>query len=184
MIQVNIPAAFRNVFGKGESRRLRMNNITPAVVYSGGNKTLALQFDAGLLFKSLYDIHGSNAVITLTVDEDEKGERHVLVKEIQKNPVTDRLVHVDFHEIDLDKPIEFKVPLKYKGTAKGVDIGGDLWVARKMVHLRGCPLDIPDFIEIDITELGRGEGLTFGDIPTPEKVEMLDNKKTVCISVS
>lgn len=184
MIQVSLPAAFRNAFGKGESRRLRMNNITPAVVYSGGKDALALQFDAGQLYKSLFDIHGRNAVITLSVDGDDKGDRHVLVKEIQKNPVTDRLVHVDFHEIDLNEPIEFKVPLKYTGVAKGVDFGGDLMVAKNAVQLRGCPLDIPDFIEIDIAPLDRGDGFTFGDIQMPEKVEMLDKKETVCVSVS
>jgi len=161
-----------------------MNNVTPAVVYSGGNASLALQFDAAILYKSLYDVHGQNAVITLKVDGDEKGERHVLVKEVQKNPVTDRLVHVDFHEIDLERPAEFKVPLKYKGTAKGVDLGGDLLVSRNSIRLRGCPLDIPDFIEIDISQLDRGGKVTLGDIPAPEKVEMLENEKAVCVSVN
>jgi large subunit ribosomal protein L25 len=184
MLQVSIPAGLRSVFGKGESRRLRMNNITPGVVYSGGSDALALQFEAKELYKSLFDIHGRNAVITLKIEGDEKGERHVLVKEVQKNPVTERLVHVDFHEIDLQKPVVFKVPLKYKGTAKGVDLGGDLLVARNSVLLRGRPLDIPDAIDIDITELDRGEKLTIADVPSPENVEMLDRKKSVCISVS
>ncbi|MDW7774420.1 MAG: 50S ribosomal protein L25 [Desulfobulbaceae bacterium] len=184
MIQVNIPAAYRNVFGKGESRRLRMNNFTPAVVYSGGSEALALQLDAVVLHKNLLHIHGQNAVITLRIEGDQKGDRHVLVKEVQKSPVTDRLVHVDFHEIDLEKPIEFKVPLKYKGTAKGVDLGGELMIARNSLHLRGCPLDIPDFVEIDITPLDRGDKFTFGDIPVPDKVDLLENKKTVCIAVN
>lgn len=184
MIQVNIPGAFRTSFGKGESRRLRMNNITPAVVYSGGNDALALQFDAKTLYKSLFDIHGHNAVVTLNVEGDDKNERHVLIKEVQKNPVTDRLVHVDFHEIDLNKPIEFKVPLRFKGTAKGVDLGGDLVIARKSIRLRGCPLDIPDYVDIDISSLERGQGLRFGDITTPDNVEMQDNVKSMCVSVS
>jgi len=184
MIQVKIPGAFRNVFGKGESRRLRMNNVTPAVVYSRGEDAMALQFDAALLYKSLYDIHGRNAVITLNVEGDDKGERHVLIKEVQKNPVTDRLVHVDFHEIELNKPIDFTVPLQFKGTAKGVDLGGDLLITKNKVHLRGCPLDIPDYVEIDLSPLDRGQNLSFGDVSIPEKVEMLDNKKTVCVFVS
>ena len=184
MKQVSIPAAFRNVFGKGESRRLRMKNITPAVLYSGGNDALAIQFDAALLYKSLFDIHSRNAIITLNVEGDDKGERHVLLKEVQKNPVTDKLVHVDFHEIDLNKPVDFKVSLKIKGTAKGVDLGGDLLVSRTSIRLRGCPLDIPDFIEIDVASLGRGDELTFGEISLPDKVEMLDSKKVVFVSVS
>lgn len=183
MIQVSIPAAFRKVFGKGESRRLRMNNVIPAVMYSGGDKTLALQLDASLLYKNLLDIHGRNAVIVLEIDGDEKGERHVLVREIQKNPVTDRLIHVDFFEIELDKPANFAVPLKYIGAAKGVELGGQLRVAKNDVQLRACPLDIPDFVEVDISALDRGGRLTFGNIAMPEKVEMLDSDDAVCVSV-
>ena len=184
MIQVSMPAAFRKVFGKGESRRLRMNDITPAVVYSGGSEALNLQFEAGVLYKSLFGIHGQNAVITLTIDGDGKGERHVLVKEIQKNPVTDKLIHVDFMEIALDKPVALTVPLNYKGTAKGVDLGGEIQMARNTVRLRGCPLDIPDSIEVDISELDRGDRLAYSDIATPEKVKRLDGSDTVCVYVN
>jgi len=184
MIQVSMPAAFREVYGKGESRRLRMKDVTPAVLYSGGKEALTLQFDEGLLYKNLFDIHRQNAVVTLAIEGDEKGERHVLVKEIQKNPATDRLIHVDFFEIELDKPVDLAVPLKYKGTAQGVDLGGELQIAKNVVHLRGCPLDIPDFIEMEISALDRGDGLTFGDITLPEKVEMLDGNDVVCVSVN
>ena len=184
MIQVSMPAAFREVFGKGESRRLRSSNITPAVLYSGGSESLTLQFDAGLLYKNLLDIRGRNAVVTLTIEGDTKGERHVLVREIQKNPVTDRLIHVDFLEIDLDKPIDFAVPLKYQGAAKGVELGGEMHVSKNAVQLRGCPMDIPDYIEVDPSSLDRGDGVTIGDIATPEKVEMLDKADAVCVSVN
>lgn len=184
MIQMDIPGALRSAHGKGDVRRLRSNNITPAVVYSSGDEALSLQFDTAVLYKGLFEIHGRNAVVTLKVDGDAKGERHVLVKEIQKNPVTDRLVHVDFHEIDLNKPSYFKVPLKYTGTAKGVDFGGDLNVLKTSVQLKGCPLDIPDYIDVDITGLDRGDGLTYGDITAPDNVEMLDKSETVCVSVS
>lgn len=184
MIQISMSAALRTGFGKGASRQLRMKEFTPAVVYSGGTDALALQFDSAMLYKSLYDIHGSNAVVTLNIDGDEKGERHVLVKEIQKNPVTDSLVHVDFLEIVLDKPAVFAVPLKYVGTAKGVDLGGDLQTFRTSVKVKGAPLDIPDFIEVDIKNLARGDSLTIGDLALPGKIEMLDKAKAVCVSVS
>ncbi|MDX1777120.1 MAG: 50S ribosomal protein L25, partial [Desulfobulbales bacterium] len=115
MIQVTMPATFRSEFGKGASRQLRMKEKTPAVLYSSGTDAVALQCDAGELYKKLFDIHGRNAVITLSIEGDKKGKRHVLVQEIQKNPVTDRLVHVDFLEIELDKPAAFSVPLKFVG---------------------------------------------------------------------
>ncbi len=184
MLQVDIPATVRTVFGKGEARRLRKKNITPAILYSGGKDTLALQFDASELHKNLLFIHGRNAVVTLKIEGDTKDVRHVLIKEIQKDPVTEQLVHVDFLEIELDQVIEFRVPLRFTGTAKGVDMGGELVVFRNEVVLRGKPLDIPDEIETDITPLERGgAGLTLGDLQIPDSVTMLDNRDTVCVTV-
>ncbi len=184
MIQINMPAAYRSEFGKGASRQLRMSEKTPAVLYSGGTDAVPLQCDAGELYKKLFDIHGRNAVITLAIEGDEKGERHVLVQEIQKNPVTDHLVHVDFLEIELDKPASFSVPLKFSGTPKGVDLGGDLQVISNAIQLKGCPLDIPDFIEVDIKGLDRGSSLTFDDVALPDKVEMLSKGSKTCVAVS
>ncbi|GAB4339597.1 MAG: 50S ribosomal protein L25/general stress protein Ctc [Desulfobulbaceae bacterium] len=184
MIQVNMPASFRSAYGKGASRQLRMSDKTPAVLYSGGNDALTLQCDAGELYKKLFDIHGRNAVITLKIEGDDKSERHVLVQEIQKNPVTDRVEHVDFLEIELDRPKVFQVPFRFKGTPKGVDLGGDLQVFAPSIELKGCPLDIPDYVEVDIKGLGRGEAMTFGDVSLPGNVEMVSAADKPVVSVS
>jgi len=184
MLQVDMSAAVRTVFGKGAARRLRMNEITPAVLYGCGADSLPLQLDSGLLYKELFDIHGRNAVITLAIDGDQRGKRHVMVREIQKNPTTDRLDHVDFLEISLDKPMELSVPIHYSGKARGVEKGGYLHVLLTSVKLRGCLLDIPDVVEADITELDKGEtGLTCGDLTIPENVELLNDHDTVCVTV-
>lgn len=185
MLQVDIPASVRTVFGKGGMRRLRMDQKTPAVMYSGGKDALALQFDAALLYKNLFEIHGRNAVVTLDIDGDDLEKRHVLVKDMQKDPVSDMPIHLDFLEISLDSALEFTVPVNYTGTAKGVDLGGDLLVAKTSLRLKGRPLDIPDSIEVDVTPLERGAaGFTCGDLNIPEGVELLDDKDKVCVSVS
>jgi len=184
MLEVDIPAAVRTVFGKGESRRLRMDKKTPAVVYSNGDDPIALQFEEGILYKNLLEIHRRNAVVTLDIEGDDKGKRHVLVQEIQKDPVVEQLLHVDFLEIELDKPSDFVVPLRLTGAAKGVEMGGMLRVSRKTITLRGCPLDVPDEIVADITELDQGgDGLRCADLKVPANVEMLDDPTTVCASV-
>jgi len=183
MIQVTMPAAIRTEFGKGASRQLRMKDKTPAVLYSGGTDAVALQCDSGELYKKLFDIHRRNAVVTLTVEGDKKGERHVLVQEIQKNPVTDSLVHVDFFEIALDKPATFSVPLKYSGTPKGVEFGGELKVMAHAIQLKGCPLDIPDQVEVDIKDLDKGSSMNFDDIILPEKVEMLNKSSKPFVTI-
>ncbi len=183
MLEVNMASTVRTVFGKGAMRRLRRDMKTPAVMYARGEKATSLQLETTELYKKLMYIHGRNAVITLEVDGGDTGRHHVLVQEVQIDPVADSLLHVDFLEIDLDKPIAFAVPLKFVGTAKGVDMGGDLHVLKKNIRLRGLPLEIPDYIETDISNLGRGEGLTFKDLHLPENVEMLDKAEATCVMV-
>jgi large subunit ribosomal protein L25 len=184
MIQVNMPAAKRTVFGKGECRRLRVAKKTPAVVYSKGDVALPLQFEAAVLHKDLLFIHGRNAVVTLKIEGDEKAERHVVVQEIQKAPTVEQVLHVDFLEIELDKPVSLNVPLRLTGVARGVEFGGELTVSKESVVLRGCPLDIPDEIVADITSLDKGgKGLTCADLTIPANIQLLDNPAQVCAVV-
>ncbi|MBV5318250.1 MAG: 50S ribosomal protein L25 [Desulfobulbaceae bacterium] len=184
MLQVNMESTVRTVFGKGPMRQLRMREITPAILYSGGAEPVPLQLDTAKLFKNLLFIQRRNAVVTLQIEGDSKEKRNVLVQEIQKEPVSGELVHVDFLEIDLQKALKFSVPIEYVGTAKGVDLGGELQVFKDIIHLRGCPLDIPDVIKVDITRLEQGgTGLTYGDLPVPENVEMLEKSGVLCVIV-
>jgi large subunit ribosomal protein L25 len=184
MLQVRLDSTVRTVFVKGPMRQLRMREITPANLYSGGRETVSLQLDTPKLYKNLLFIHGRNAVVTLQVEGDVAGERHVLVQEIQKEPVSGSLIHVDFLEIDLQKAAKFTVPIEYVGTAKGVDLGGELHVFKDTLQLRGCPLDIPDVIQVDITSLEQGgAGLTYGDLPVPANVEMLEKASVTCVAV-
>lgn len=184
MLQVNIESTVRTVFGKGPMRQLRMQEITPANLYRGGAESVSLQVDTAKLYKNLLFIHGRNAVVTLKIEGDSKENRHVLVQEIQKEPVSGGLLHVDFLEIDLQKAAKFTVPIEYVGTAKGVDLGGELQVFKDTVQLRGCPLDIPDVVQVDITPLEQGgAGITYGDLAIPENVEMLEKADTTCVTV-
>lgn len=184
MLQVRLNSTVRTVFGKGPMRQLRLREITPANLYSGGGTPVSLQLDTAKLYKHLLFIHGRNAVVTLQVEGDVAGERHVLVQEIQKEPVSGGLIHVDFLEIDLQKAAKFTVPIEFVGTAKGVDLGGELHVFRDTIQLRGCPLDIPDVIQVDITPLEQGgPGLTYGDLPIPENVELLEKASVTCVAV-
>ncbi len=108
----------------------------------------------------------------------------MVVQEIQKQPVSGELVHVDFLEIDLDQAMEFVVPVAYQGVAKGVDLGGELQTFKDTVKLKGCPMDVPDTIDVDITNLEQGgAGITYGDLAIPEGVEMMEKPEVTCITV-
>lgn len=184
MLQVDMSAEKRTVFGKGAMRQMRMRKTIPAVVYSGGQEPMPLQFVSAQLLKDLQYIHGRNAVINLAVAGEDTEKLHALVQEVQKDPVSGQLLHVDFVEIDLEKPAKFSVPLKYNGTPKGVDLGGDLQIHRTEVQLFGRPLDIPDVIEADITAIEQGgKGLTCADLAVPKEVKLLNKTDAVCVQV-
>lgn len=181
MLQVEMSASVRTTTGKGAMRRLRSEGLTPAVVYGTGAEAMALQMDTKTLMAKLLEIYRHNAVVTLKVDDS--AVKNVVVKEVQTDPVHDTLIHADFCEIDLEKPSTFRVPLKFEGTAKGVDLGGNLETFATSVLLEGKPLDIPDDVTLNIAGLNIGEQLTFSAIVLSENVKMISKPDAACVGV-
>jgi large subunit ribosomal protein L25 len=181
MLQQEMSASVRKDFGKGAMRRLRTAGITPAVLYGTGRETLSLQLETLPLVKQLLKIQRRNAVITLNIEGD--SSRHVLIKELQTDPVRDTLIHADFFEIPLDKPRKFTVSLVVTGAAKGVDVGGILEVVSSKVIVEGNPLDIPDTIEVDVTELAIGDNFIVSNLALPDTLKMLTSGDAVCVTI-
>lgn len=185
MLQVDITARLRKTFGKSAARSLRRNGVTPAVLYGLKIDSLALELETKPLTKALLGTQRRNAVFNLDIDGDKKkAKRQVMLKELQLDPVMDTLVHADFYEISLDKPMTLKVHLKFVGKAKGVDLGGDLVVGMTDVLLKGKALDIPDDIEVDITSLDIGQGVTCKELPLPGGVTLQEEGDRVCVSIA
>ncbi len=181
MLQQEMTASVRKNFGKGSMRQLRMAGQTPAVVYGLGHDPVALQLETLPLVKQLLKLQRRNAVITLNIEGDVP--RHVLIKEVQTDPVTDSLIHADFYEIALDKPREFTVDLVVSGVAKGMDLGGILEIATRKVKLSGNPLDIPDTITVDITNLGIGDSLLVSQLNIPASVTVVTSGEAICATI-
>jgi large subunit ribosomal protein L25 len=185
MIQQDMSASIRQEFGKGANHRLRQSGYAPAILYGKKSEPIPLAMDAKVLTKALLRLHGHNAVVSLDI-EGEKGKKkhHVLIKDIQTDPVTDSVLHVDFFEIDLDKEIVLEVSVAYTGTAKGVDMGGILNILAHTVKIKGMPLAIPDEIPVDVTHLElTGHGITCGDLAIPENVSLEEELDKVCVSI-
>lgn len=184
MLQVEVIAEMRTKFGKGAARTMRRAGQTPAVVY-GKTEPLALELDTHAFTKALLSIHRKNAVINLAINDGKKQNvKHVVTKEIQTDPLLNSVVHADFYEISLDEPMVFVVPIRYTGKAKGVDMGGDMTIAKEKLTVKGKALDIPDAVEVDVAALGLGEKMTFADLALPSGVALLDAPETMCVSVS
>lgn len=185
MLQFTLDAQVRNSRGKGPSRQLRKKGMTPAVLYgAAGVENVSLEIETRPFTKALITIQDQNAVLTLNITgEGEASTRHVVVKDIQVHPVMNSLLHADFYDIDLTRAVVLSVPVQYAGKAKGVDMGGDMQVVRHAVSLKGMPLDIPDFIEINVSGLGLGDAITCKDIALPENVTLADDGDARCVAV-
>ncbi len=184
MLQFDVNAKVRQTFGKGAARRLRAAKMTPAILYGNKVDNVPLELDTKSMTKTLVKIQDQNAVITLNIDGvSERPTRHVMVKEVQVHPVRDSLVHADFYEISLEEPLTLLVPLKISGKAKGVDMGGEMQVLKDRVQMKGLVLDIPDFIEVDVSPLGLSDKITCADLAVPQNVTLEENGDDICIYV-
>ncbi|MFC1643873.1 50S ribosomal protein L25, partial [Candidatus Omnitrophota bacterium] len=121
MEKVTLKAVPRENFGKGASKHLRKEGLIPSVVYKGGKQGANIQVDNKDLWHALHTEAGENAIITMDISGGEKStSKTVIVKEIQLDPLSDKIVHVDFHEISLKEKLKVKVPVAVKGEPVGV----------------------------------------------------------------
>jgi large subunit ribosomal protein L25 len=181
MLQVEMTAALREVTGKGPMRQLRLQGFTPAVVYGAGEQAVKLQLETKTLMAQLLKYYRRNTLVTLKLEDGT--QKNVVIGEVQTDPVKESLIHVDFCEIDLDKERAFAVPVNYEGTAKGVDLGGEMVVVNDTITLQGKPTNIPDEISIDVTALNIGDAVRCGSVPVPENVVMVTEADAVAVLV-
>jgi large subunit ribosomal protein L25 len=156
----------RETRGKNEARRLRAAGRIPAVVY-GAEKGKAVQIsvDPKVLSRILHSESGANTLIALQGLDG--GDTRVLVKEYQLDPIHHKMLHADFYQVAMDKTLTLTVPIVLKGEAKGVkQQGGIVDFVNREIEIEVLPGDIPEHIDIDISELMMGQGIRVRDIHT------------------
>lgn len=181
MLQVEMTASVRKVTGKGAMRQLRMKGFTPAVVYGSGSEGMAIQLETQPLFQKLVKVYRKNVIVTLNLDDG--SSKHVLIKDVQTDPIRDTLIHADFMEIDITKPRVFEVPIKFLGNAKGCDLGGVLYIPTGTLAIEAVPLDIPDEFTVDVSPLNIGQSIKVRTIPIADNLTLLTDPKSICVSV-
>jgi large subunit ribosomal protein L25 len=176
-----IIVGLRTETGKSANRRLRREGMIPATVYGLGEDAVSLKISPKIIARVLSSPTGMNSMIFLQ-REGTDIKRHVIIKAIQRNPVTGRLSHVDFMRIDPDRKLRVRIPIKLTGTPVGIKEGGMLEFVHRDAEVECLPKNIPDVIEIDISHLRISENLRLGDVKLPENVELLDPAHNViCI---
>ena len=163
-----LDAVKRNTKGKNEARRLRAAGRIPAVVY-GAQKIgdapapESVSVDPKPFLRILHSASGFNTLITLKVEGG--AEARVLAKNVQLDPITNHPLHADFYRVNMERKIKVTVPISLRGDARGVKVdGGVLDFVHREIEVEVLPADIPDTIEVDITNLGIGDAVHVRDL--------------------
>jgi large subunit ribosomal protein L25 len=182
-MDATLEAVKRETRGKNEARRLRVAGRIPAVVYGGTNEgALAVSVDPKTLSRILHSDSGQNTLIDLKIAGG--ATARVLVKDFLLDPINHHLLHADFYRVSLDKAITVTVPIELKGEAKGIkQQGGVIDFPHREVEIEVLPTEIPESIEVDVTELLIGQGVRLRDVATGAKWTPVSDPDTLIVHV-
>ena len=170
--EFNLIAEMRDDRGKGASRRLRHQGKVPAIIYGAGREPRALMFDHNKVLRELENASFYSSILTIKVGDK---SRAAIVKDIQRHPSKKQILHIDLQRIVEDEKIRMQIPIHFLGEeeAVGVKIGGGS-VSRLMTEIEvSCfPKDLPEFLEVDISELELDQMLYVSNISLPKGVEI------------
>lgn len=178
---VPLAVAPRAGSGKGEARSLRRENRVPAIAYGRDlDEPKALSVDSLELFHALNTDAGLNAILELQLDGD---TQLVIPREVQRHPVKRDVIHVDFVTVSRDVRIEVEVPITLTGEAKGQDEGGLVDQPLFNLPVSVLPLEVPDEILLDVSDMELGDVKRVEDLDLPRGVEALEDPETPVVSV-
>lgn len=183
MKQVEIAAELRAASGKGVAGQMRLSGLVPCVVYGKGIDTLSLTIgekDARELLSS----SSSGGLIALNVKKDTGADRWpVLIKEVQRHPVKNNVVHIDFHKIALDEEITVEVPIIIVGEDNREQDEGIVQLLLRDLEVQCLPTDIPERIEVNVSELKIGDTVRVEDLSVDEGITVVTSGDEAVVSV-
>lgn len=180
MQQTSLNVELRNGTGKGISRRLRAKEQLPGIVYGKGMESVAVAVDRKELQKAVAGEGGHNNIITLQGALD---GTMVIVADMERHAIKGYPTHVDLHKISLTEKVRVKVPVKIVGNAAGVKAGGLLDVVMHELMAECLPTEIPEHIDVDVTELTIGHAVHVSEIALTQGIKLLDDPKAPVVSV-
>jgi len=176
MATIKLDSKKRTMTGKGSARKLRSAGRLPIILYGPETSPIMLSLDYKQLQKILRGKSAENIIFDLKVDSNGKNQsKRVMIKELQKDPVTREYLHVDFYEISMEKELEVDIPLYLVNTPIGVTEGGILEHIRREVKIACMPKNLVDKIEIDVSGLAIGQSLHIEDIDLPSGLKSIED---------
>ncbi|HEV2845614.1 MAG TPA: 50S ribosomal protein L25, partial [Thermoanaerobaculia bacterium] len=178
---MNIEVSPRQQTGKNANRRSRANGKIPAVVYGGGKESVAIEVDRKTLIDMMRNHAGENPIFLLKLGDK---ERHAMIRNMQTDPVSRHIIHIDFQRVLMDQKVRVAVPIELVGTAYGVKVeAGMLDFVTREVNIECLPGDIPKHFELDVTGLHVGQHAEAKDLQLPAGVTLLDEPEKVLVSL-
>lgn len=184
MSEMTIEVQKRERVGKGGNREARRNGLIPGVVYGGGKDSVPIQLDRKSFVEMMKKSDSENPIFLLKLS-DSGQERHAILREIQKDPVSRMVIHLDFQRVEMNQKVHVTVPIELKGTAYGVKTEGGLidFVTRE-ITIECLPGDIPAHIDFDVTEVRVGQHVEARELQLPEGVTLFDSPEKVILSLT
>jgi large subunit ribosomal protein L25 len=182
MAEIVVNAKGRTDRGKNAARRIRREGLIPGVVYGGKGETVAVAVDPKVLQRVLRSEAGRNAILKLDIAD--QGATNAILKSWQVDPIKENFLHADFYRIAMDVALRVTVPVATKGEARGVKVdGGILELILREIEVECLPGDIPERIEVDVTDLGINGAVRVSELPVSEKVKILEAPDQVIVHV-
>src|SRR3954470_17969718 len=185
-----LEATARDTFGKNEARRTRREGRVPAVLYgatgdaagNGNRNATPIAVQPKPLLKILHSESGANTLISLRLAGG--GDTEVLVKEYQLDPITHAVLHADFYRVAMDRALQVTIPVIVKGEPKGVkQQGGILEFIRREIEIECLPADIPEHVEVDVSDLMLHQGLRVRDLTLDAKLKPVSDADLMLLHV-
>ncbi len=169
--------------GNGPARVLRRAGQIPAVLYGRKIEPVLLSVNTKDLEQILKKGGFGQVILNLVIQNGKKVTTSAIIKELQTHPVSGNLIHIDFYEVDMKRQIKVMVPVITTGKSVGIEEGGLLNIVRRELEVFCLPGDIPEAIEIDISELGIGDSIHLEDVPLGENVEVAADVNFTVVTV-
>jgi large subunit ribosomal protein L25 len=183
MKTIDLEVVRRSTRGKGASRRARAEGKIPAVVYGAGKPNVPISVEHKALQDAFRNGAGENAIFLLKLAGSDQS-RHAMIKDLQKDPLSRKPMHIDFVRVLMDAKIRVSVPIEAVGIAIGVKTqGGILDFVTRQVEIESLPGNIPAHLPIDVSGLEIGDALRISQIPPVEGVTIVDDPDKVLVHV-
>ncbi len=171
MEKLELTTKVRTTVGNGPARELRRQGAIPAVLYGPDTESMKLSVPAKALELITKSANIGQLLLNLTIEGDETITKTAMIRELQVHPLSGSPIHVDFYEVDMHRKINVSIPIVTVGKSKGVELGGMLQLVRRELEVLCLPIEIPEFIEVDVSDLDIGDSLHVDEIELGENIE-------------